>query len=1085
MMFSFKKYLLCYFACLILSVTFAPAQTPNDPIYQINTAISNNNLDEAESLIQKALKQSGEKNINWNEGDLVYAIGKIEFLRNRSTSFERSQDFLHQLITRSKPDSVLYRAYLNTGLLFDEQGNNAASISPIQKASKIALKLNDPYKLVETEYYLAQMYLKTGDFNKLISHTNNALHLLNSHKELKHPLAPRIYNYKASVMHFLAQDDSANFYFEKALESIPNMNETPENLYYLPGTIYGNWFLVKQSAGDFDAAMDMTLKCIKCYKDFLSQAPNDPLTQQVYNNLSIAYRNLGSLYNDLGYKEKAIQVSTLGYVNAKKHFLPNTISYFSAVLMMGEAYLYSNQLDKARTYLNEAENSLKQVPGDNFFYYANFYGVMANLENHADNLDKAIDYYQKSSYYQLKSDEQEFSQNYIYNEINLAQTYADNGEPNKASELITKILSETKKDYGNESFLANAVRTSQARIEFSNGNYQQTVETCNQIINILSNKYGLSDLNNLYYHLDYAEILRLKAQSNYKLLKNKDSINSFTPILNDIDRAIKQLEKQKSIITSREEVADLIEDNNLIFDFAKKINLELYQKTQNATYLKKLIELHESSIYNRIRARLNLNENELSLVPKNITNREKELKRRLNSFFATDDDTEIDIDSLKLADKNWNTFLTSLNQQYPKYYNLRYASIIQDLGNLKNNLPDQTTIVRYLFIDKKLYAYVLNKQEENLYALNYSENRNRIQLFKDFTSSEDTISNVAYEMYQELWKPFEDKVTTPNVIIFPDDELFNFAFELLTPNKINTLNELSEKSLLAKYNISYNYSLLLLNNNQKAFDFNQDFIAFAPGFSDTMKIDYQQIISDSLNLDKAYLRLLPQPFTEQLVKQMGKSYNGQSFLNENASKQLFINRAREHKIIHIGTHAESDNLNPELSRLVFAKNLTDTLSLNDNYLYNYEIYNLDLSSDLAILTACETGKPGYQPGEGMISLAHAFNYAGSESILTSLWEIDEKSSVEILKYFYRFLKDGKRKDEALRLAKLEYIKNAKGRTIHPQYWAGLILMGNTNPIKFSESFSRKFWIPITLVIVIVFLFYFRKRIFKNRIRLKN
>ena len=114
-------------------------------------------------------------------------------------------------------------------------------------------------------------------------------------------------------------------------------------------------------------------------------------------------------------------------------------------------------------------------------------------------------------------------------------------------------------------------------------------------------------------------------------------------------------------------------------------------------------------------------------------------------------------------------------------------------------------------------------------------------------------------------------------------------------------------------------------------------------------------------------------------------YNGQSFLNENASKQLFINKAREHKIIHIGTHAESNNLNPELSRLVFAKNITDTLNLDDNYLYNYEIYNIDLSSELAILTACETGKPGYQPGEGMISLAHAFNYAGSESILTSLW----------------------------------------------------------------------------------------------------
>ena len=74
---------------------------------------------------------------------------------------------------------------------------------------------------------------------------------------------------------------------------------------------------------------------------------------------------------------------------------------------------------------------------------------------------------------------------------------------------------------------------------------------------------------------------------------------------------------------------------------------------------------------------------------------------------------------------------------------------------------------------------------------------------------------------------------------------------------------------------------------------------------------------------------------------------------------------------------------------------------------------------MAILTACETGLPSYQPGEGMISLAHAFNYAGSKSILTSLWQIDEHSSAEILDSFYGYLENGLPKDEALRNAKLD------------------------------------------------------------------
>ena len=83
----------------------------------------------------------------------------------------------------------------------------------------------------------------------------------------------------------------------------------------------------------------------------------------------------------------------------------------------------------------------------------------------------------------------------------------------------------------------------------------------------------------------------------------------------------------------------------------------------------------------------------------------------------------------------------------------------------------------------------------------------------------------------------------------------------------------------------------------------------------------------------------------------------------------------------------------------------------------------------------------------MISLAHAFNYAGSESILTSLWEIDEESSSNIIEHFTNTFRKDCQKDEALRRAKLDYIATAKGRTASPQYWAGLVLMGDAAPLQ--------------------------------------
>ena len=204
------------------------------------------------------------------------------------------------------------------------------------------------------------------------------------------------------------------------------------------------------------------------------------------------------------------------------------------------------------------------------------------------------------------------------------------------------------------------------------------------------------------------------------------------------------------------------------------------------------------------------------------------------------------------------------------------------------------------------------------------------------------------------------------------------------------------------------------------------------------------------------------------------------FLNEKASKQVFTNSAKEHKIIHIGTHAESDNVSPEFSRLIFAKNTED----ENNLLYTFEIYNQNLASNLAILTACETGKPTFQPGEGMISLAHAFNYAGSESILTSLWKIDEKSSAKIIENFYGHLKMGLPKDEALQKAKLDYLSTAEGRTLSPEYWAGLVLIGDASPIDF-QPFNL-WWIWALLFVIVLFaLFFFVKNRIASKRRLRT
>lgn len=209
-----------------------------------------------------------------------------------------------------------------------------------------------------------------------------------------------------------------------------------------------------------------------------------------------------------------------------------------------------------------------------------------------------------------------------------------------------------------------------------------------------------------------------------------------------------------------------------------------------------------------------------------------------------------------------------------------------------------------------------------------------------------------------------------------------------------------------------------------------------------------------------YLSLLPQPFTLQLISKVQQLIGGNLYLNNTSTKEKFVNLAGQHAIIHIGTHAESNNENPQFSKLIFAKKKQDDIS---NELFVHEIYNCDLQAELAVLTACETGKPGYQDGEGMVSLAHAFNYAGSNSIITGLWKIDEQSSAIIMEAFYKNLLEGLPKDEALQQAKIKFLQQGEGRMLQPQYWGGLILMGDTKAIPIEAKGSKGIWVVAFII----------------------
>src|SRR5690606_3422066 len=357
--------------------------------------------------------------------DLLYSVGKIESLKSDFNDYGEVLA-LYPSVLESGSDKAVYRANIAIGLLYNDIGRSQEAYRYVARANIVAQRLRDQRMLLESEYYLGEFGMKKGDFNLLFEHIHNALQVLRDNPSIEFPLAPRVYNYQASIMHFSSKPDSANFYFKKALDHIPHLEEDPENSYYLPGTIYGNWFMVKQSEGDYTAAMEYSLRSVAYFNLFLSGTRNHPLTSRVHGNLSIAYRNIAALYNYTGNREKAKKFAQIAYRHAKANFSPNTMSYFSAMLMMGEAYLYDGEGAKALDYLKEAERSLMDIEGENYLWKAQMASVFANYYYKNGDYAESVPFFETATWNYTRGNPEGMDQNQQYNLMNLAMAHASN-----------------------------------------------------------------------------------------------------------------------------------------------------------------------------------------------------------------------------------------------------------------------------------------------------------------------------------------------------------------------------------------------------------------------------------------------------------------------------------------------------------------------------------------------------------------------------------------------------------------------------------------------------------------------------------
>jgi CHAT domain-containing protein len=127
-----------------------------------------------------------------------------------------------------------------------------------------------------------------------------------------------------------------------------------------------------------------------------------------------------------------------------------------------------------------------------------------------------------------------------------------------------------------------------------------------------------------------------------------------------------------------------------------------------------------------------------------------------------------------------------------------------------------------------------------------------------------------------------------------------------------------------------------------------------------------------------------------------------------------------------------------------------------------------------VLSSCNTGSGFLFSGEGILSLARGFIYSGSQSVVMSMWEIEDRSGTEIVKKFYENLKKGYRKSASLRKARIDFLKNSDQLRSHPYFWSALIVYGNNAPLYYTRYIVTGLVLLGALIIISIIL-YFRNR----------
>jgi CHAT domain-containing protein len=331
----------------------------------------------------------------------------------------------------------------------------------------------------------------------------------------------------------------------------------------------------------------------------------------------------------------------------------------------------------------------------------------------------------------------------------------------------------------------------------------------------------------------------------------------------------------------------------------------------------------------------------------------------------------------------------------------------QPVSELLLQISTEEAIIEYYYGDEDMYAFILSGGKLQTVKLVGAGLMDDVIAFRKLleTPGSPEFMDTSRKLYKRLFQPIESVLSKRSLVIVPHGVLHYLPMNALHDGRIY---------LIDRYSISMMPSASALKYLGKK----------RVGKSGGILIFGNPDLGDA-KLDLAY--------AEQEARDVaGIRPKSKVFIRKEATEAALRKYSNDYSYLHFATHGQFNPEYPLQSALLLAPDSRYNGMLSVN-----KIYSLNLSANLVTLSACETGLSKIANGDDLVGLTRGFLYAGSSSIVASLWKVDDLATSQLMTLFYKEL-DRTDKREALRTAQLETRKKYP----HPYYWASFQLTGN-------------------------------------------